>query len=223
VLREKLGPRFVPEALFIIGVAIVAMLLELAIPAAIGLTLAAWLLVVVAEIAFARQRRQAEEPAEESAAAAEPPATVAELPEEPAPVEVAPAAVPVVEPEPEVEEEPEPEPDPESEPEQKPEPERAPAPPQLVAVPDPEPEPEPDPAPEPVPNVVELRPAEPREWNVWELERRARDRAGVDATRDEEWRYLLLYLREFASPEGTLPRDFDPLVRESFGELIEAP
>ena len=67
------------------------------------------------------------------------------------------------------------------------------------------------------------RPAEPREWNVWELERRAREQAGVDAARDQEWGFLLLYLREFATAEGTLPRDFDPLVRESFGELIETP
>jgi hypothetical protein len=119
--------------------------------------------------------------------------------------------------------EPDPERDPEPEPEPKPEPERTPAPPQLAAVPAPEPDPEPEPEPEPEPNVVELRPAEPREWNVWDLERRARDRAGLDAARDEEWAYLLLYLREFASPEGTLPRDFDPLVRESFGELIETP
>ena len=186
MLREKLGPRFVPEALFIVGVAIVAMLLELPIPAAIGLTLTAWLLVVVAELAFARRRSGTTGPTPQSATVAESPATVAEVPEEPAPTEAAPAAVPVVEPEPEVEVEEEPEHEPE-------------------------------------PNVVERRPAEPREWNVWELERRARERAGVDTARDEEWGYLLLYLREFASPEGTLPRDFDPLVRESFPELIETP
>ncbi|MGE5689241.1 MAG: hypothetical protein ACM33B_01665, partial [Pseudomonadota bacterium] len=69
--------------------------------------------------------------------------------------------------------------------------------------------------------VVELRPAEPREWNLWELERRARDLAGADPARDEEWGYLLMYLREFANPEGTLPRDFDGLVRESFGDLLQ--
>ena len=33
---------------------------------------------------------------------------------------------------------------------------------------------------------------------------------------------LLLNLRQYASPEGTLPADFDELaVRESFGELLE--
>ena len=75
--------------------------------------------------------------------------------------------------------------------------------PPLVVVPPAPPEPEPEAV--PTPNVVELRPAEPREWNVWELERRAREQAGVDAARDREWGYLLLYLREFASAEGTLP------------------
>jgi outer membrane biosynthesis protein TonB len=223
VQRRTLGPRFVPEALFIVGVAILAALLEVPIPAAIGLTLVAWILVVGVELALARQGRRTA-----GAAVGEPPATA--LPVEPAPVDVAPATVPV---EPEhdaqVEEEPNPDPDPDPapqpEPEPKPEPERVPAPPQLSVVPElePDPDPDPDPEPRPVAAVVELRPAEPREWNVWDLERRARDRAGIDASRDQEWSYLLLYLREFASPEGTLPEKFDPLVRESFRELIETP
>ena len=62
----------------------------------------------------------------------------------------------------------------------------------------------------------------PREWNVWELDRLARDGAGVDAARDEERALLLMYLREFAGPDGLLPVSFDDLVRESFGELIAA-
>jgi outer membrane biosynthesis protein TonB len=221
VLRRTLGPRFVPEALFIVGVAILAALLELTIPAAIGLTLAAWLLVAVAEIAFGHRRRRATALTPESAAAAEAPAAMTVVSEEPPAVEGAPAAEDEPEPEPEAEVEPEAEEEPVPEPEPEPEPEPQPEPTPLAAVPDPEPESEPEP--EPAPKVVELRPAEPREWNVWDLERRARERAGVDAARDEEWGYLLLYLREFASAEGTLPRDFDPLVRESFGELIETP
>jgi hypothetical protein len=63
---------------------------------------------------------------------------------------------------------------------------------------------------------------QPQEWNVWELERLARARSGDDPLRDEEWSYLLVYLRDFASPDGLLPVDFDPLVRESFGELVAA-
>jgi hypothetical protein len=61
-----------------------------------------------------------------------------------------------------------------------------------------------------------------REWNLWELERRARERAGLDPLRDQEWSFLLMYLREFADADGILPPDFDPLVRESFAELIGA-
>jgi hypothetical protein len=111
----------------------------------------------------------------------------------------------------------------ETEPE--PEPEPQPKRPPLVAVaPEPEPEPEPAAVPEPAPpeRVVALPLAQtPREWNLWELERLARERAGADVERDEERSYLLMYLRDFASPEGTLPVDFDLLVRESFGDLIE--
>jgi len=41
-------------------------------------------------------------------------------------------------------------------------------------------------------------------------------------TRAQEWSLLLMNLRQYANPEGTLPADFDELVRESFGELIES-
>lgn len=91
----------------------------------------------------------------------------------------------------------------------------------VAAVPEPEPEPEAELEPEP--QVVELHPEAPREWNLWELERLARDHAGDDPIRDEEWSFLLIYLREFASPDGHLPRDFDGLVRESFGDILRTP
>lgn len=61
---------------------------------------------------------------------------------------------------------------------------------------------------------------EPREWNIWQLDRLTRDGAGVDAARDEERALLLMHLREFAGPDGLLPASFDDLVRESFGELV---
>jgi hypothetical protein len=61
-----------------------------------------------------------------------------------------------------------------------------------------------------------------REWNLWELERKARELAGNTA-RDEEWNALFTNLRIFADADGVLPKEFDRLVRESFGELIEAP
>jgi hypothetical protein len=60
----------------------------------------------------------------------------------------------------------------------------------------------------------------PRSWNLWELERAARGVAGQDVAADEERQYLLLYLRDFAAADGKLPIDFDPLVREVFGEEL---
>jgi hypothetical protein len=97
--------------------------------------------------------------------------------------------------------------------------------PGLDAPPPPEPAPpqrprflrprQPEPPPPPAP------PPQPREWNLWDLERRAREQAG-NAPRDEEWSALFTHLRVFANADGRLPKEFDELVRESFGELIEA-
>jgi hypothetical protein len=58
----------------------------------------------------------------------------------------------------------------------------------------------------------------PREWNVWDLERLARD----GEVRDDELTFLLLELRQFANAHGQLPVSFDPVIRESFGELLYA-
>ena len=78
--------------------------------------------------------------------------------------------------------------------------------------------------PEPVQTAVSTLPlpVEPQEWNLWELERLVRDAAARTQPEDEECSYLLHYLREFASPDGVLPVDFDSLVRESFGEIVAA-
>jgi hypothetical protein len=72
-------------------------------------------------------------------------------------------------------------------------------------------------------DVLEMRGARtrPREWNVWELEQLARAGARQNPERSQEWAYLLVHLRQFATPDGALPREFDALVRESFGELLE--
>jgi hypothetical protein len=109
-------------------------------------------------------------------------------------------------------------------------PEPPPRPP-LRPVPTPPPEPPPplQPAAEPVrpaasSDVVDLRmraTIQPRRWNLWDLERRARDELPRDPVRYEEWSYLFVHLRQFATPDGSLPTEFDGLVRESFGELLE--
>jgi len=69
--------------------------------------------------------------------------------------------------------------------------------------------------------AAERPPAPAKEWNLWDLERRARERAG-GAPRDEEQSALFVNLREFATAEGVLPQEFDALVRESFADLIHA-
>jgi outer membrane biosynthesis protein TonB len=110
----------------------------------------------------------------------------------------------------------------------RPEPVRAPERPKIAAAPPPpEPEPEPDPEPEPEPEpepAVAYFPLDetPREWNLWELERLARENATEDVAKNEERAYLLMYLREFAGPDGDLPADFDGLVRDAFGDLLRA-
>jgi len=110
-----------------------------------------------------------------------------------------------------------------------PTPEPGDPPPQLRAVPQPEPqleaelEVEPEPAPEPQPVVrLTIENAQPREWNVWELERIAGEVEGRDPARDRELAFLLVELRQFANADGRLRVEFDPVVRESFGELVYA-
>ena len=75
---------------------------------------------------------------------------------------------------------------------------------------------------EQAPRAVALstRRGEPREWNLWDLERVARDEGRRSPERTQEWTFLFLHLREFADAGGTLPREFDGLVRESFPDLL---
>ncbi len=65
-------------------------------------------------------------------------------------------------------------------------------------------------------------PGPPREWNVWELDRIVREERRRNPERAEEQAAVLMHLREFANAEGTLPADFDDVVRESFGELVDS-
>jgi hypothetical protein len=99
--------------------------------------------------------------------------------------------------------------------------------PQLEPEPEPAPEREPEPVPEREPEPAPAAPHPPalfldgpRTWNLWDLERIARAQASGDAARDEERSFLLMYLRDFADPDGLLSPEFDALVRESFGEAV---
>jgi hypothetical protein len=122
-------------------------------------------------------------------------------------------------------EEPPPEPAPPAPEPQPPTPEPAEPIPQLKSVPPPTPE-----APaagadgsadldEPAVTRLQIN-QEPREWNIWELERVANESVASDGALHEELGFLLLELRQFANAEGRLPVSFDPVVRETFGDLV---
>jgi hypothetical protein len=97
-----------------------------------------------------------------------------------------------------------------------PPPMREPSPPRPEPEPNAESEPEPGPEhePEPEPHYG----SQPREWNIWELQTLVRDQPDDD--RQEEWTAMTVSLRNFARADGTLPLEFDELVRDSFRELL---
>lgn len=221
-MRGALGPRFLIEAGFIIAVAVVAGVERFRTLTIVIVIAAACLVVAAVELMFAWKRRAGAQP--ERTAPAEAAAPVPEEPEaRPGPaarVLRAEGSLPESTPAPR---------EPESLPEEAaaPEPPRPiPQRPRIAAVPPQPREPEaiPGPAPEPAAAVVPLTPrrSEPREWNIWELERLVRAHSGSDVSRDEERSYLLMYLREFANPDGHLPADFDGVVRETFGDELDA-
>ena len=198
------GSRFLIEAGFIIAVAVVAGFERLSTLWIIAVVASAWIIVAIVEIVVWGRQVVARQPRTVDPAAAE-----SKLPA------VAPASPVRVQTQPPVESRSESEPEPPPEP--------RPEPPRIVVVPAPPPEPDAQPEPEPdAARVVAFIQANdgPREWNLWELERAARDHATDDVVRNEERSYLLMYLREFAGPDGVLPTDFDGLVRDAFGDVL---
>jgi outer membrane biosynthesis protein TonB len=202
------GVRFLVEALAIVLTAVVTGLGDVGAWAIAAAVAVVWVTVAVIEYSLSHPRGAKKPVAEEPPASPAPDETVRVLLRTPDP---APLTEPALEPvavEPERAPEPVPvEPEPEPEPEAEPEP---------VAT---EPELEPvaaDPAPEP---EADPEPVEAREWNVWEIDRALRE-SGV-ATEEQE--FLLIYLRDYAGPDGSLPVDFDGLVRESFADVLGAP
>jgi hypothetical protein len=201
------GSRFLIEAGLIIAVAVVAGLERLGTWWIIVVVAAAWLAVAVVEIVvWMRQvsgRQGQPRPRPEAELEVPPAAPAVAVPPQPLPERM-----------------------PEPEPAWKP-PRLTPVPPAPV-VPEREREPEPEPVPPPVDetaSVIAFTPspdASPREWNLWELERVARDHSEDDVARAEERSYLLMYLREFAGPDGVLPADFDGLVRDAFGDVLHS-
>jgi O-antigen ligase len=96
----------------------------------------------------------------------------------------------------------------------------APAPEPPVAPPPVQPQPVAVAAPVPVPAQAPILPPAPvpGAYNLHDIESAVDARA--DAERVDEWRYYVLYLREYADVDGNLPRNFDGLVFDVFGELV---
>jgi hypothetical protein len=101
-------------------------------------------------------------------------------------------------------------------------------------VPEPEPEPEPEPVPEPEPEsepaAISLEPEPLPEapvtqvrgrWSLHALEDLVRERGSADPARYEEWMTYLFFLREHATPDGSLPPSYVALVTEVFASLVE--
>jgi hypothetical protein len=196
---------------FLVAVPVIALEVGLSWPAIVGAGAICYLLVLAAEGVIWREgKRGAVKPAAavaRSEAPASGPEHVRVRRPEPEPAPEAPFTEPVLEAVPE------------------PEPEPAPVPvaatPRLAPVPDPLPvlpPPVSEPALPPAATVTRIGATE--RWNVWDLEQIAREHAGGDPIADEERTFLLMYLRDFAGPDGLLPADFDALVRQSFGGLV---
>jgi len=202
-MRPLFGPRTVVEAAFLVAVPVIALEVGLSWYAIVGAGAVAYLLVLAVEAAIWREGKHkvpvpAEAPPERPVTDSDHVRVIRAEPE-PVPVAVAVLAAP-------------------PEPEAEPEPEPVPEPPRLAPVPLPEPEPELEPELPPAAAVIRI--GGPRQWNVWDLERVAREHSGGDPIADEERTFLLMYLRDFAGPDGLLPVDFDDLVRQSFGGLV---
>ena len=216
-MKRVFGPRTAVEAVVLVAVPVIALAAGRSPAVIIAASGVAYLAVFVLEAYLGRAQTQPVPPQ-----AGAQPAAAAPLPETVRVLPPAPAADP--EPIPVAVEEPAPEPAPQ--PEHEPEPDPEPAP-EVRAL---RPVPEPPPAPEPLPPVAEPEPVvvpigvggSPRQWNLWDLERLTREHQGEDDARDEERSFLLMYLRDFAGPDGLLPIDFDGLVRDSFGDLVGA-
>jgi DNA repair exonuclease SbcCD ATPase subunit len=70
------------------------------------------------------------------------------------------------------------------------------------------------------PEPERLQPDEGYGWNLDALTRLVEESADDFPDRVDDWRYTLFYLRSEARVDGSLPRRFDALVEECFGELV---
>ena len=88
----------------------------------------------------------------------------------------------------------------------------------LAAAPPP---PVPEPVSTPVTEAESALPPRTGTWNLNELQTAVDAYADPTPEQAESWRTYLYFVREHASPDGTLPRSLDPLIADVFGEVLE--
>jgi hypothetical protein len=86
--------------------------------------------------------------------------------------------------------------------------------------PPPPPEPEPALALSPPPDAASEPAVRMGSWNMNDLQRVVDSQTSATPEQVEEWTTYLFFLREHAASDGSLPRQFDGLVEDVFGELI---
>ena len=91
-----------------------------------------------------------------------------------------------------------------------------------AAEPPPPPPPEPAPAPAfyPPPDAAPQPAVRMGTWNMNDLQRVVDSQRSATPEQVEEWTTYLFFLREHAASDGSLPRQFDGLVEDVFGELV---
>jgi hypothetical protein len=83
------------------------------------------------------------------------------------------------------------------------------------------PPPPPEPLSQPEAKAEPALPAQPGTWNLYELQKAVEAQTGVTPEQAEIWQAHLYFLREHASSDGSLPRSFDPLIGDVFGDALE--
>jgi hypothetical protein len=87
--------------------------------------------------------------------------------------------------------------------------------------PEPEPEPEPEPLSQPEGEVGPALPTQAGTWNLLGLQKAVDAYTAATPEQAESWQTYLYFLRQHASSDGSLPRSFDPLISDVFGDALE--
>jgi hypothetical protein len=65
-------------------------------------------------------------------------------------------------------------------------------------------------------------PARVGTWNLNDLQRAVDSQTGATPEEVENWRTYLYFVREHASPDGSLPRSLDALIADVFADVLHS-